>query len=75
MAVVDPTSAPAIAPGRTIDIAGTPWPVYKLEALALGAIVCLVLAVVTGSLQVAVLAGASLSALRWAVGAVRAART
>ncbi|MBF6064411.1 hypothetical protein IU500_23275 [Nocardia terpenica] len=71
MAVVDPTSRPAIVPRATIDIAGTPWPVYKLEALALALPILLILALVTGSLQIAVLAATAVGALRWIVGAVR----
>jgi hypothetical protein len=64
--------SPAGAPGgrRTLDIAGTAWPVYKLEALALAASTCLILALVTGSLQVAVLAAAGAAALRWVTAAV-----
>ncbi|BCK56994.1 hypothetical protein [Nocardia wallacei] len=74
MAVVDPISRPA-ASRRTIDIAGTPWPLYKLEALVLGAVVLAVLALVTGSPQVAVLAGAAVATVRWVVGAVGTARS
>jgi hypothetical protein len=50
---------------RTVDIAGTRWPVYKLEALALGLLTCVLLLVIVGSLQVAVLAAAGAGALRW----------
>ncbi|MBF6174203.1 hypothetical protein [Nocardia blacklockiae] len=74
MAVVDPISRPAAVARRTVDIAGTAWPVYKLEALALALPVLLVLALITGSLQVAVLVAAAVSAARWVVGAVRATR-
>ncbi|WP_280387338.1 hypothetical protein [Nocardia wallacei] len=72
MAVVDPTSRPALASRQVIDIAGTPWPVYKLEALALAMVTCLILALITGSLQAAVLTAAAAGALRWILGAVRA---
>lgn len=75
MAVVDPISRSAVAARRTIDIAGTPWPLYKLEALALGVLILSVLALVTGSVQVAVLAGAAVATVRWIVGAVGAARS
>ncbi|RDI49787.1 hypothetical protein [Nocardia mexicana] len=71
MAVVDPTSRPAIASRQVIDIAGTPWPVYKLEALALAVVTCLILALITGSLQVAVLTAAAAGSLRWIIGAMR----
>ncbi|GAB2704828.1 hypothetical protein [Nocardia thraciensis] len=73
MAVVDPTSRPAVASRQAVDIAGTPWPVYKLEALALAVVACLILALITGSLQVAVLTAAAVGALRWIVGTVRGA--
>lgn len=49
----------------TIDIAGTAWPLYKLEALAAGLIVGVLLALLTGSLQIAVLTAAAVAALRW----------
>ncbi|WP_024803808.1 hypothetical protein [Nocardia sp. BMG51109] len=71
MVVADPLARPAAVGRRTIDIAGTPWPVYKLEALALGVAVFLLLVLITGSLQVAVLSGAAAAALRWIAGAVR----
>ncbi|MBY6366737.1 hypothetical protein [Rhodococcoides corynebacterioides] len=51
-------------PVRTVDLAGTPWPVWKLEALVVG----LVLAVAVGSvtvLHVGVLAGAAAAVLLW----------
>ncbi|WP_406273369.1 hypothetical protein OH799_34655 [Nocardia sp. NBC_00881] len=63
MAVVHPS-----APSATIEIAGTAWPVYKLEALAAGLVVGLILALVTGSPQIAVLAAAAIGATRWIVG-------
>jgi hypothetical protein len=55
---------------RKVDIAGSQWPVYKIEALAVGVLAGLVLVLVTGSLQVAVLAAAALATLRWAAAAV-----
>ncbi|WP_043650184.1 hypothetical protein [Nocardia thailandica] len=70
MAVVTRPEAPA-----TIDIAGSAWPVYKLEALAAGLIVCALLGLITCSAQLAVLAAAGVAALRWAFGAARAARS
>jgi len=44
--------------------------VYKLEALALGLLTCLLLFLITGSPQVAVLAAAAVGALRWTVALV-----
>ena len=65
MAVVHSPSR--LARARTVDIAGTRWPVYKLEALALGLLACLLLLLITGSPQIAVLAAAAVGALRWTV--------
>ncbi|WP_431958536.1 hypothetical protein [Nocardia lijiangensis] len=52
----------------TVDIAGTAWPVYKLEALAAGLVAGVLLLLITGAPQVAVLAAAAIAALRWTVG-------
>ncbi|MFC9999224.1 hypothetical protein [Nocardia sp. NPDC127526] len=71
MAVVHPTQAKrARARAATVDIAGTAWPVYKLEALAAGLVTALLLALITGSVQTAVLAAATVAALRWIAGAL-----
>ncbi len=59
--------------GATIDIAGSAWPVYKLDAVVVGLVSCLLLALITASLQVAVLAGAAVGAAQW-VGGTMAAR-
>ncbi|MBJ8343182.1 hypothetical protein [Antrihabitans sp. YC2-6] len=56
-----------------VDIAGTAWPVFKLEAVALGSIVFL-LALLLGSMQVAVLAGATVCAAFWVAGTLRSDR-
>ncbi|MBF6226929.1 hypothetical protein [Nocardia abscessus] len=63
MAVVHPPARSA-----TIDIAGSAWPVYKLDALLIGVATCLVLALITGSPQIAVLVAATLGAARWLIG-------
>jgi hypothetical protein len=55
----------------TVDIAGTAWPTYKLEALAAGLVTCLILALITGSLQIAVLVAATVGGARWAIGGRR----
>ncbi|MBH0781853.1 hypothetical protein [Nocardia bovistercoris] len=65
MATVHPSS---------IDIAGSAWPVFKLEALAAGVVIGLILAMILGSAQVGVLVGAAVAAARWVVGAVAARR-
>lgn len=48
-----------------IDVAGTEWPLYKLEALAIGVLVLLALFVITGTAQVAVLGAAATATLTW----------
>ncbi|MEU7633236.1 hypothetical protein AB0C34_25195 [Nocardia sp. NPDC049220] len=69
MAVVHPPVRAA-----TIEIAGSAWPVYKLEALVVGLMTCLVLALITGSPQIAVLAAAAVGAARGTAGLVGARR-
>lgn len=67
------TRAPARA-GAEVDIAGTRWPVYKLEALGAGLLSLLAAALVLGSLQAGVLLGAAVGALLWTLGWWRTAR-
>ncbi|WP_067545730.1 hypothetical protein [Nocardia crassostreae] len=72
MAVVHPTQVERVrSQAPTVDIAGTAWPVYKLEAVAAGLVTALLLALITGSAQTAVLAAATVAALRWITGALR----
>ncbi|MFD4357370.1 hypothetical protein ACFWPX_32825 [Nocardia sp. NPDC058518] len=66
MAVLTSSAASA-----TVDIAGSAWPVYKLEALVAALVVGALLLLIVGSPQVAVLAAAAVAALRWTVGAAR----
>ncbi|MEV6226020.1 hypothetical protein AB0M13_30615 [Nocardia fluminea] len=61
------------APSATVDIAGSAWPVYKLEALVVALVVGALLLLIIGSPQVAVLAAAAVAAVRWTVGATRTA--
>lgn len=70
MAVVTPSAASA-----TVDIAGSAWPVYKLEALVAGLVVGALLLLVVGTPQTAVLVGAAVATVRWIIGATRAHRT
>lgn len=58
----------------SVDIAGTAWPVYKLEALAAALVTGVLLGLILGSPQVAVLAAAAVAAVRWIVGAYAARR-
>jgi hypothetical protein len=50
-----------------VTIAGVPWPLYKVYALAVGLIVALVVGVVGLNVAAAVLAGAGAAALIWLV--------
>ncbi|MFC9433857.1 hypothetical protein [Nocardia sp. NPDC057030] len=70
MAVVHPSARSA-----TIEIAGSAWPLYKLEALAAALVTCLILALITGSPQAAVLIAAAVGAARWLVGVAVARRS
>ncbi|MFI9510869.1 hypothetical protein [Nocardia sp. NPDC052566] len=70
MAVPYPTQLPPAVHPQTVDIAGSAWPTYKLEAVAAGVVTCLILALITGSPQIAVLAAAAVAALRWIVALV-----
>ncbi|WP_459545315.1 hypothetical protein [Nocardia sp. X0981] len=65
----------AVRAGSVVDIAGSDWPVYKLEALTIGLLVFLVAALVLGSAQAGVLLGAGLGVLLWTTGRWRAAGT
>jgi hypothetical protein len=48
-----------------VRIAGVPWPVYKLLALAVGFIVLVIVAVATTSAAPAVLAAAAAGTVVW----------
>ncbi|UYP17445.1 hypothetical protein OED52_12085 [Rhodococcus sp. Z13] len=48
-----------------VDIAGTIWPLYKLEALAVGFLTLLALLVITGTAQTAVLGAAAVTVVVW----------
>ncbi|MFV8164544.1 hypothetical protein ACNQVK_21095 [Mycobacterium sp. 134] len=48
-----------------VDIAGVPWPTYKLIALAIGALVLVVVGVATMSTAPAVLSAAAVTIAVW----------
>lgn len=48
-----------------VNVAGVPWPAYKVIALAVGLLVSLIVAVATFSAAPAVLAGAAVGAVAW----------
>ncbi|WP_238588677.1 hypothetical protein [Rhodococcus pyridinivorans] len=54
-----------------VDIAGTIWPLYKLEALAAGLLTLFVVLVVTTSAQSAVLSAAAVTVVVWWVRRVQ----
>ncbi|PQP25635.1 hypothetical protein [Rhodococcus opacus] len=53
------------SPARTVDLAGTEWPLYKLEALAVALLVFVTILVVTQTLQAAVLTAAAVAVVVW----------
>ncbi|WP_280398036.1 hypothetical protein [Nocardia carnea] len=69
---LDPRAA--VRRGAEVDIAGSPWPLYKLEALGAGLLALLVAALVLGSVQAGVLLGAAVGAGLWTRGWWRTAR-
>jgi hypothetical protein len=54
-----------------VQIAGVPWPRYKLVALVLGLIVFAVVGVVTASVGPAVLMGAGTATVVWLAFGIR----
>jgi len=48
-----------------VPVAGVPWPAYKLIALLVGAVVLLVVGIVTMTASTAVLSGAAVGTLTW----------
>lgn len=62
MVTAQPTRSPSHA---TVDVAGTLWPVFKLEAIAAGLLVLLIAGLIVGSAQVAVLAAAATGTATW----------
>ncbi|MEU5842744.1 hypothetical protein [Rhodococcus sp. NPDC047139] len=64
MTTLDSPSREVVREGH-IDIAGTAWPLYKLEALLTGILALLALFVVTGTAQTAVLGAAAATTLVW----------
>ncbi|TQC50396.1 hypothetical protein EEB14_04415 [Rhodococcus sp. WS4] len=52
-------------PVRTVDLAGTEWPLYKLEALAVALLVFATILVITQTLQAAVLTAAAVAVVVW----------
>ncbi|TQF73614.1 hypothetical protein FK531_09085 [Rhodococcus spelaei] len=51
--------------GATVEIAGTRWPLYKLEALVVGLLTFLVVLALAQALQPAVLAAAAVTVTVW----------
>ncbi|MEU2002970.1 hypothetical protein ACH47B_18725 [Rhodococcus sp. NPDC019627] len=50
---------------RTVDLAGTAWPLYKLEALAVGLLVFVAVLIITEAVPVAVLTAAAVAVVVW----------
>jgi hypothetical protein len=67
-AIVKDMTAPRVklvTSGTDVRIAGVPWPLYKLIALAVGMLVLVVVGVATASLGPAVVAGSAAAAVVW----------
>jgi hypothetical protein len=67
-AIVKDMTAPSVklvASGTAVRIAGVPWPVYKLVALAVGMLVLVVVGVFTMSLGPAVVAASAAATAVW----------
>ncbi|WP_233529929.1 hypothetical protein [Antrihabitans stalagmiti] len=58
---------------KTLSIAGTEWPLFKLEALAAGLLVLMLVFLVIQTPPVAVLSAAAASAVVWILGSYRQA--
>lgn len=54
-----------------VPIAGVPWPLYKLVALAVGLVALVVVFLVTGSAAPAVLTAAAITTVIWVGSAAR----
>jgi hypothetical protein len=64
-------SVKLVTSGSEVRIAGVPWPVYKLVALAVGVLMFVIVGVVTTSLAPAVLSASAAATVVWlALGAV-----
>lgn len=57
-------TAPSRTPGRVL-IAGVPWPLYKLVALAVGLAVLVIVGISTASAGPAVVGGAAAATVVW----------
>jgi hypothetical protein len=54
-----------------VQIAGVPWPVYKVAALVVGLVVAVLVGVVTSAASAAVLAGAGIATIVWLLGSIQ----
>jgi hypothetical protein len=63
-AIVEPVTAPIHLPPQ-VSIAGVPWPVYKLVALAVAAVVLALVGLMTMSLGPAVVAASAIGTVTW----------
>lgn len=60
-----PTRAPLRSTDNCVDIAGTSWPLYKLEALVVGLLLFIATLAITTSMQTAVLTAAAVTVATW----------
>lgn len=55
---------------RSVPVAGVPWPLHKLCALGVGAVVFGVMLFLMASMSTAVLSGAAVASLVWIAGSL-----
>lgn len=60
-----PTRASRRSTDNSVDIAGASWPLYKLEALAIGLLFFVATLAITTSMQTAVLTAATTTVVIW----------
>jgi len=63
------------SPDHCVDLAGTRWPLYKIEALVVGFVLFVVAGAVTQSMQAAVLTAATATVITWWTRRVHYSRT
>lgn len=54
-------------PGTTVSIAGVPWPAFKVVALLLGAVVFVIVGVMSSAVAPAVLTATAVTVVAWLI--------
>ena len=63
MTTIETTTGTRAVP--SVDVAGVPWPAYKVHALVVGLLATVVLGLATQSAEITVLAGAAITTAVW----------